>query len=533
MDTISKQLFDFYNSKGFLERYGSDMFIALLIVIIFFVIFSYYSVMNQLEPIRDDWVNRRCDPSVIPFAGIINAPEGESKFNYAAENFTGCVNNVLKSIANKAFSPLYYLMGAINSTLDGLKNSVNAMRATFDKIRTETEDVSNEIYGRMLNITLPIMSLFIVVKDMIQKTHGIISSALYTLIGSYMSLKALMGVIYQFIVMVLVGMAILIVIFFATFNFGSAAATTALFITIAIPLGIIATFMRNVLHISGFRKIPKVPRCFDEDTKLTLINGKTVKIKDIHVNDTLIDGERVTAIMKSSTEGHTFFDLNGVIVTGTHMVFHDKMGWIEVREHPDSICIPYYTKIYMYCLGTNSKIFRINETIFADWDELTDNDIDELKQNATHILPTTFSKNDIHDYLDGGFTYDTQIKLYNGLIKTIDTIKVGDYLENGIKVQSIVKIDANKLTGVYKYTFGGKIIKGGPNIQLFREDLGIIDTTLVKGEKLENIDFVYHLVTDKRIFYINDFRVCDYNSGIDKFINNKRRHILLSSLIEI
>ena len=85
MDTTSKKIFDFYNSKGFLERYGVDLFITAIILLIVFIMASYYSVMNQLEPIRTDWANKRCNPSVMPFAGIINAPEGESKFKYAAD----------------------------------------------------------------------------------------------------------------------------------------------------------------------------------------------------------------------------------------------------------------------------------------------------------------------------------------------------------------------------------------------------------------------------------------------------------------
>jgi hypothetical protein len=532
MDTTSKKIFDFYNSKGFLERYGVDLFITAIILLIVFIMASYYSVMNQLEPIRTDWANKRCNPSVMPFAGIINAPEGESKFKYAAENFTGCVNNILKSMSEQSFSPLYYLMNVINTSLNGLKDSVNSMRSMFNNIRTETNDVTNEIYGRLLNVTLPIMSLFINVKDMIGKAHGIITSTLYTLIGSYMGLKALIGSIYQFVVMILVGMGILIAIFWATFNFGTAAATTVLFIAIAIPLGIIGTAMKNVFHMSGHRKMPKIPRCFDEDTELTLSNGKVVKIKDIQVNDTLIDGERVTATMKSTTEDHSFFDLNGIIVTGTHMVFHDVMGWVQVQNHPESIYISDYFKPYMYCIGTNTKIFRINELIFADWDELTDNDIDEIRQNACHILPDIFSKNDIHEYLDGGFTHDTKISLYNGDTKHISKLQVGDMLLYGVKVQSIVKLDACKLRGVYKYNIEGKIIKGGPNLQIHSNNLGIIDTTLVRGEKLKNVDFIYHLVTDRRFFYVNDLRVCDYNAGIDKFVNDKREFILLSSLIQ-
>ena len=39
--------------------------------------------MNNLDPIKADWVNQRCTPGVIPFAGLINPPkDGTSAFDY-------------------------------------------------------------------------------------------------------------------------------------------------------------------------------------------------------------------------------------------------------------------------------------------------------------------------------------------------------------------------------------------------------------------------------------------------------------------
>ena len=46
--------------------------------------------MNRLKPIKADWTNQRCNPSIIPFAGLINAPPNTSKIEYTAENFSQC-----------------------------------------------------------------------------------------------------------------------------------------------------------------------------------------------------------------------------------------------------------------------------------------------------------------------------------------------------------------------------------------------------------------------------------------------------------
>ena len=48
MDNIYKNINELYTKGGFLERYGSDLLITILIILIFFIIFSYFLIMNLL-----------------------------------------------------------------------------------------------------------------------------------------------------------------------------------------------------------------------------------------------------------------------------------------------------------------------------------------------------------------------------------------------------------------------------------------------------------------------------------------------------
>jgi len=295
---------------------------------------------------------------------------------------------------------------------------------------------------------------------------------------------------------------------------------TAVGLSIAVPLGIISVRSRDIFNLS-VKGIPRVPRCFDENTIITLKHGSTRKIKDLNIGDILIDGSKITALMKSSTEDHTFFKLNNIIVTGTHRVYHENKGWILVREHPDSISILDYDKPFMYCVGTDSKLFVINDTIFGDWDELDNNDIVQIYKNAGHILPSYFMRHHIHEYLDGGFIEGTQIELFNGNHKNIEDVEVNDVLKNGDKVLTTVKLDAKELIGIYEYCFQDKVITGGPNLQIDDKYLGSIDTTKIKGIKIKHPEFIYNLVTDKNTFYVNNIRFCDYNSSTDKYLKNR------------
>jgi LysM repeat protein len=112
------------------------------------------------------------------------------------------------------------------------------------------------------------------------------------------------------------------------------------------------------------------------------------------------------------------FNLNGVVVSGCHIVKH-KSAWIAVREHPDAIRVLNYTDPYLYCINTSTKIIRFNSTIFTDWDEI----YDETLTTVLNSIPIKTCEN-IHKYLDVGFDKDMLVDLVgdtNKKIKDINT----------------------------------------------------------------------------------------------------------------
>ena len=82
----------------------------------------------------------------------------------------------------------------------------------FNIIRQSFGNISKEIFGRLLNVLIPIQTMLIGVKDMMSKTHGIFTTSLYTALGTYMTLKSALGAIFEMIVTILIALAALIVI---------------------------------------------------------------------------------------------------------------------------------------------------------------------------------------------------------------------------------------------------------------------------------------------------------------------------------
>jgi hypothetical protein len=266
------------------------------------------------------------------------------------------------------------------------------------------------------------------------------TGGLYTMLGTYYTLQSLMGAILELIIKVLVALVVIIVgLWVMPFTWPAAAATTAVFLSISIPLAIIIYFMTEVLHIktSG---IPKL-RCFDKNTVFNLNNGSSKTIDKIDVNDILLDGSIVTATIIVDSKELDMYNLHGIIVSESHIIKYNDT-WIPVKEHPEAIKLDSYSEPYLYCLNTSTKTIVLNNIIFTDWDEVYDDTLKTLLNYNSIKNPENISK-----ILDKGFENDTKIKMeynynYKDIVsyKRIDKIKIGDILSTGGIVYGIVKL---------------------------------------------------------------------------------------------
>lgn len=523
MDDTFKKINELYNKSGFIDKYGSDIWMAVIITLVFFCICAYYYVLNNLEPIKADWDNQKCSPAVLPFAGLINKGPNDSTLDFTSKNFTGCVQSILINIVGNVFQPIYYIMKNLTDTFSEALNSVNAIRSVFDKVRATVKDFSSETMGRTLNITMPIVQMLVGIKSMGAKMTGVLTGSLYTLFGSYLTIKSFFMVIIDLITTILVILAALIVTFLiisAIPLFGSWAIPVAItniviMMLILIPTVYIQIFMSNILDISP-TILPGVPRCFTGDTLLDVYTNDCIIVKPmvaVKIGDVLSNNTIVTASMKFSAKGQSIYNLHGVRVTGEHRVLHHSLGWLKVKNHPDSVLLPNFSEPFVYCLGTNTKTFKLGEYLYSDWD-----DIDETVTNALLDNCVDYTTNsEIHKYLDNGFIDSTAIELIDNTTKFIEHIQINDYLANGEQVLGIIKIDATDLKGLYEYNVGGTIIYGyNINLCLEESPYKVVAKTALLTNSREK--YLYQLLTNTGKFKVNGLMVHDYNYGIDKYL---------------
>tara|TARA_Y100000389_G_C17461002_1_gene521689 strand:+ start:2095 stop:3759 length:1665 start_codon:yes stop_codon:yes gene_type:complete len=537
---VLKKFNKLYEDAGYMSRYGTDVWITIIFLIVFLSAISYYNIKNNIEPIKADWANQRCNPGILFFSGLISKSDNETAFEATSNNFTFCIQTILANVASYAMQPYYYLTDMVTDEFNSITESVNAIRSMFDKIRNSVSDIGEDIMGRSLNITLPLVTLVINVMDMGRKIIGTLTASIYTIFGSYLGLQSVFLFLIENLVLFLSILATaVVVLWLASIWLPPLAATatlsTALFGALIVPTVVISNMMKDVMGLSGMPKTPKAPKkpkklmkklkklknafCFAGNT-IIKIKGKGKKyISDLKPDDILFDGSVVTGIMKLSAAKQEIYNLNGVLVTGNHSVLHENNGWISVERHPDSVRYNNYKEEYVYCINTDTKNIKIGKNIYSDWDDLDDNDLADLAENCCENtpLPKKFSKKDIHKYLDAGFDENTTIELEDGRSVSIKDIEVNDILRFGEYVTGIVEISCSDMTGIGEYNiYEGCTLNCTGNIQL--QDLGNFNTFEIEPISIKKTERVYHLLTDRGSFIVNGTRVGDYNTSLEKYL---------------
>ena len=524
-DNTIQNIIKQYENLTYFDQYGGSVISLIIITIVLLLLCFYCYITINIEPIKNNWAQERCKMYNIPFAGFINKPSNMSFNDFTLQNFNFCSQQILSSITGTILEPITYIVNVISKTLNGTSDSINSIRAVFDKLRTFFETIIKEIMNRLMNVMIPLQQIIISVKDVIGKVQGTMTASLFTLLGSYYALKSLMGAIAQLIIIILIALAVTIaMLWIFPFTWGAAISMTAVFIAISIPMVIMIVFLLDVLKVQTSLSVPRLSipsvKCFDKDTLIEMNDGSKKKIIDIKVGEKLADNNEVTAKIKVDAVGSHMYNLNGVIVSDSHIVKYLN-SWCHVSSHPYAVKINLYDESYLYCLNTKSKIIKINEILFSDWDEVFENDV--LKLNLL--------KEEVNKHFDGGFFGNTMVNLKNGTKKQIKDILVGDVLENREKVYGIVEINGKDVIEQYIYHLGkNTLIKGSQNLVLCGQNNNFMSTInldkIYKEIINEKEDKLYHLLTDANTFNVDGIKFYHYNASIDIFLNKNTPKIL-------
>lgn len=417
-----------YDGLGYLDLYSNSVVLVALATLLVLVAWAFAAAMQVRGELADDWAAQRCKPQNLPFAGWIYHPEGTTPLQYTQENFQYCTQSILKDMAGYALQPLQYSVQTLTAVFGAMADTVQSTRQTAARLRTGVADIGENVMQRLLSITAPLQTMLAAVLDTFQKIQGVATASVYTMLGSYLTLQALMGAVMDLIIKILIALTVLIAgLWMVPFSWPAATAMTAVFLGISVPMALILAFMKQTLHIQsgGLPKAPKAPklRCFAGSTTVPVLhNGVVVRkrLDAVQVGDVLPgpDG-RVTCMLQLSAADLPMYTLHGVCCSGTHLVQHKKQ-WIRTERHPDAAPLPApaFADPFVYCLNTQGKTLHLSDLVFRDWDEMDD---------------------DVHARYRLGYpAKHTWVCTAGGAPCRLDQVRVGDVLADGQVVYGLV-----------------------------------------------------------------------------------------------
>ena len=451
-------LLDQYAKLSYWDNYGGSILLVIFITLVVLAVVVLCQVLIAAQPIRQDWPNQRCKPHVVPFAGFINKPDNMTAFEYTKQNFDYCSQTILASMAGYYLQPLTFITASLQEGTADVQQSIQSVRAMFNKVRNSMKTVAEEIMERLVNFTVPLQEIIIKMRDLIAKTQGVMTAGLMTMLGTYYTLKSLMGAVVQFIISIMVSMAAAIAIMWIfPFTWGTAAAGSVVFASIAVPMAIILVYMRDVLHINTHFSLPHLPKppklkCLAGATRLALADGTSRLLRDIRPGDVLAPCHRhlgddddatpatpeepntVTAVICVETRGSLMFDIGGVLVSDTHLVLDARRNeWVRAAHHSDAKRCTEFADPVLYCLSTAHGAFEVAGVRFSDWHEFS------LPGGGISVSPP---------FLQGDGE-QMQVQVYDAsrnrfAWKDFDNVQIGDCLDSeGNAVYGVVRVGAD------------------------------------------------------------------------------------------
>ena len=247
------------HKKSYLSSYGSDILFSIVIIYIYSVAITYYYVKNHLPQLRKNWPKDRCNPLYMPFASLVLKNSKDPANKIIEDNFSGCINTILHSIAQDALAPIYYAKKLAQEGVEDAVNAVDSIRGFFNTIRNDITDTAKSISGRTLNVMIPPTHMAITTRDSLWRIKGVYTSGIYMMIGTYLTMKsAIMAIIHILVIVILVALVASIVGLMSIpfIGWGLAAAPIALASAIMIPTVPIIIKFNNIFQGNTSTSMP-------------------------------------------------------------------------------------------------------------------------------------------------------------------------------------------------------------------------------------------------------------------------------------
>jgi hypothetical protein len=416
--------------------------VPLIAVTVFFISIFIYAYANlQLEEIRQNWGERRCETLVMLLANMVPTDPNIDPSEFALDNFNFCIGKIIDSSLSIFLQPMLSSFSLqidatkpISKALGGLKNAATSLLAPL-------LSSFSGLWVKLKNVSFEAIRIFYNIHTAMDRIFGIAAASLFAGMGLFSTIKNAIGFVIQVVIAILIILCILVIfLFFVMFPF------IPIILTM---IGVLSAtvYSANVSGMSG-------SFCVAPYTLVKMKNGwKSVSY--ISAGDELDYGV-IEGVLKVKSSG-ACVSIHNVILSKSHLVMYDKK-WISAGEHP--FAVPADSPEILYCLNTSTRIWEVKyvdsdiSLKLRDWEEIPDNsaELDFAWDNlVSGILNGCHTPSLPLRKVPGRGLVGPDTYVWTDIIGTntpITQIKIGDYVRDGLGFTKVIGIYHDTSTSV-------------------------------------------------------------------------------------
>jgi hypothetical protein len=484
-------------------------------------IFVYTVSQVEINDLRADWNNRRCEPVSIITAQMIPTDDSVNRSDFASENFQFCINKFIDSSLAIFFSPVLKIFEKQLDTTNTVQQATNSLRESAASLTKPLNSTFQGMYNKLQGVLHQTLRIFYKINTIFNRIFGITTASVFAGVSMVKGIQNSINFII-YVILLILGILVILTIFFFFILFPYVP-------MILTTIGILSTTVAGAAAAGMSGSF-----CVAPSTVVAMKNGVWKRVDIIQPGEVLEDGSVVEGVLHTTGKDATCVNIHYVTLSESHLVFDEQTKeWVSAGQHSSVLpCSIASTPKTLYCLNTSSRTWRVkadtgstHSLLLRDWEELPDKKDYEMGWEA--MVYELLNRQAIHN--TSGFSEPGRGLFGPGT--TLLTQKKGIIPIGEIEIGDFVLDHNNSFTevfGIYKDS-SESVPSSGPNpaVWSYYEGKRVWKHPYEKHSFQNNnehhpemkLQDGFHLVTESGTFMVKDLWVRDFTE-----VGHKRIH---------
>ncbi len=387
----------------------------LAVTVGFLSVFLYNFATLQLEDIKNNWNQRRCEPLVMTMAHLV-AKEGEDPQKFAADNFQFCIGKLVQSSLMMVIAPMLKVFSQQVDATKPLQESINSLRGSAGSLIAPIHALFGTMWDKFGFVIYQIVRIFVKMMSAFDRVFGIATASLFAGMSMIKAIENSMNFVINVCIIILTILVILVIFLFFI-----------MWPVIPVVLTLIGVLSASIHagRVGGMAG----SFCVAGNTLVRTEKGWR-DASGIRPGDRLADGGIVEGVLE--TVGAPVVEYKGVVISASHLVwFAERNAWIPAGELPGAKHLDEIPE-KLYCLNVDSHVWEVRGTggevlKLRDWEELPDGYDQVWEALIEHLLGTSLDESTPGRGLVGA---QTKVYVEGKGILVVSKVQLGDFVKD-------------------------------------------------------------------------------------------------------